>query len=295
MEYYQHTISADPKYTDAYLNIAAIYKQKNQTALAITTLENALTQIPGNKKVLDMLGSMKSEIAGERYKLAMEKHNKGEYDGAIKEYNRIIAISEPDPDLFINLGAAYQAANKHDEAITAYKKAISLDNKKAMAYYYLGTAYTAKSDNLNALKAYRKALELSPNDENIENGIATSKNLLSENLVEEGISFYDKGNYAQALLKFNTGLMNDPENPDLYYNRGMVYDALKKYPLAIADYKQALKYDAEIILAYYAIAVDYDTVKNYIEAKKWYQKFILKSQNENEEYLKYAKKRILQL
>ena len=75
----------------------------------------------------------------------------------------------------------------------------------------------------------------------------------------------------------------------------MVYDALKKYQLAIADYKLAVKYKPDMSYAYYAIAVDYDTLKNYPEAKKWYNFFVGTSRDKTDQYVKYAKDRIKQI
>ena len=89
--------------------------------------------------------------------------------------------------------------------------------------------------------------------------------------------------------------MKDPNNGYVYYYRGMVYDALKKYQLAIADYKLAVKYKSDISYAYYAVAVDYDTLKNYPEAKKWYRFFIENTPDKTDQYVKYSKDRIKQI
>jgi|GEM_PF-421820 len=295
MEYYHRTLKADPTYTDAYLNIANIYKQKNQISLAVSILEKGMKVMPENNRIEEMMTFIKSEVATVRYQYALQMHTKGEYEKAINEYKNIIQISEPDSDLYVNLGAAYQALEDNEKAVNAYKKAVEINDNNSTAYYYLGTAYFGAEDYEKALKAYQKALAINPEDENIKEAIESSKQVMTDKILEKGIIEYNQGKYKQALLTFNTALITAPENADIYYHRGMVYDALEKYPLAISDYKHAVKYEPGLDIAYYALAVDYDILKNYSEAKKWYEKFINEADNQNDEFVKYSKQRISQL
>ncbi len=295
MEYYQRTLKADPAYTDAYLNIASLYKQKNQIPLAIAILKKGLKVMPNNKKINNMITLIKSEAATVRYQYALKLHTEGKYQEAIKEYQNIIQISEPDSDLYVNLGAAYQALKDNDKAIEAYKKAIEINDGNSTAYYYMGTAYFKEKDYEKALTSYQKALAINPDDKNIKQAIDSSKQVMTNKILEKGINEYNDGKYEQALLTFNTALITAPKDADIYYQRGMVYDTLKKYPLAISDYKHAIMYNPALDIAYYSMAVDYDSLKNYSEAKKWYEKFINESDNQDDEYVKYSKQRLTQL
>ncbi len=295
MDYYHRAIKADPNYTDAYLNIAKIYKEKSQEELAISVLKSGLEKMPENKALSDMITLIESEAATVRYHNALQMHTNGQYEEAINEYRKIIDISEPDSDLYVNLGAAYQALNDNKQAIDAYEKAVKINESNSTAYYYLGTAYFQEEQYEKALKTYQKALAIDPKNENIKQAISSSKQVMTAKLLEKGISEYNEGNYKQALLTLNTALISSPDNADIYYQRGMVYDTMQKYPLSISDYENAIKYNPDLNMAYYALAVDYDTLKNYPEAKNWYQKFIDMSQDKENEYVKYAKQRAAQL
>ena len=43
---------------------------------------------------------------------------------------------------------------------------------------------------------------------------------------------------------------------------------------------------------YYLLAIDYDTLKNYVEARKMYNKFVDTFTGKEDAYVKYAKQRI---
>lgn len=296
MKYYHRTIKLDPNYTDAYLNIANIYKELNYGDKAIAILKDGLKTMPENTRLSDMISLIESEAATIRYHNALQMHTEGRYEEAIEEYNRIIAISEPNGDLYVNLGAAYQALNNNTEAIKSYEKAVEVDESNSTAYYYLGTAYFQRENFEKALKTYQKALAVDPENETIKKAIESSKQVMTSKILEKGIQEYNQGKYKEALLTLNTALITEPQNADIYYQRGIVYDAMEKYPLGISDYEHAVRYNPALTMAYYAMAVDYDLMKNYTEAKKWYQKFLQRSSDPAEaEYLQYAKERVGQL
>ena len=89
-------------------------------------------------------------------------------------------------------------------------------------------------------------------------------------------------------------LKKEANNAYAYYYRGLIYDEQKQPKLAINDYLNVLKYSNEFPIANYMLAVDYDTLSNYKEAFKYYQKFI-SSYSTDDEYLKYAKSRLEEL
>ena len=116
----------------------------------------------------------------------------------------------------------------------------------------------------------------------------------SVSILNEGIDLFDKNNYQTALLKFNEVLKKDANNAYAYYYRGLIYDEQKQPKLAISDFLNVLKYSNEFPIANYMLAVDYDTLSNYKEAYKYYQKFV-SAYTTDDEYLKYAKSRMTEL
>ena len=74
----------------------------------------------------------------------------------------------------------------------------------------------------------------------------------------------------------------------------MTYDVLNKYNNAISDYKNAIKYEPDLLTAYYSMAMCYENLNNMQEAKNMYKKFVEIYKNQDE-YLEYAKKRLSEL
>ena len=105
---------------------------------------------------------------------------------------------------------------------------------------------------------------------------------------------FEKNNFQTAMLKFNDVIKKDAQNAYAYYYRALIYDEQKQPKLAINDYLNVLKYSNEFPIANYMVAVDYDSLNNYKEAYKYYQKFI-SSYTTDDEYLKYAKTRMGEL
>lgn len=52
-----------------------------------------------------------------------------EYEQAIKQFSAALTINPHDPELYYNLGLAYEGANKPKEAISMYEKTLRLDKR----------------------------------------------------------------------------------------------------------------------------------------------------------------------
>ncbi|MFH2137722.1 MAG: tetratricopeptide repeat protein [Candidatus Omnitrophota bacterium] len=57
--------------------------------------------------------------------------------------------------------------------------------------------------------------------------------------VKQGNQAYDKGNYDQALIKYNDAQIDDPQSPEVFYNMGNVFYRQKKYKEAIDAFEKS--------------------------------------------------------
>ena len=287
---YKSVISKDDSNINAYVNLAICYASKNDYNSAISILNTAKTKFPANNLVLKTLQSVQQDSASSKLANATTSYENKDYKQAIAQY---MAINPPTEDSLLGIAASYQALNDYNSAIEYYKKAEQINPKNAEIPYYIGYLYS-EQQNWNLAETYlNKAVQLDSQSQAKELLAYVNQNG-SLSVLNEGIELFEKNNFQQALAKFNDVLKKDAQNAYAYYYRGLIYDEQKQQKLAINDYLNVLKFSNEFPIANYMLAVDYDTLNNYKEAYKYYQKFT-STYSTDDEYLKYAKSRMAEL
>ena len=200
----------------------------------------------------------------------------------------------------------YKVSSSYDKALKGFNECIEKGNLSeaslARTYRNIGMVYHAKKENKKAIEYYTKAIALKPKD--VENDYINRAN-----------AWDDEANYEKALLDYNKSLSIVPNNPNTYYNRGIVYRRVGKIAEAIKNYDKAEKYgytDKRSLLKEQEYmkeiesrnaAVGYvSTVRMFIEAtalhcqsklgkdKQWVKKQINLWEKNNTQYLNAAKK-----
>jgi tetratricopeptide (TPR) repeat protein len=87
-----------------------------------------------------------------------------QYDKAIEDFSRAIALDPKNPDAHGNLGHSLQGKGQLDEAIAAYSRAIERDPKDLSFWHGRGLAYSSLGQYEKALAEYQTILELAPAD-----------------------------------------------------------------------------------------------------------------------------------
>ena len=287
---YKSSISKNSSKVDAYVNLAICYASKDDYNNAVSILNTAKEKFPANNLVLKTLQNVQKDSTSTKLASASSSYEAKDYKMAVQQY---LAINPATEDSMLGAAASYQAMGDYNSAIEYYKRAEKLNPNNTETPYYIGYLYSEQKNWALAEAYLKKALQLNPQSEAkellsyvVQNGSLT--------VLNEGIDLYEKNNYQTALLKFNEVLKKEANNAYAYYYRGLIYDEQKQPKLAINDYLNVLKYSNEFPIANYMLAVDYDTLSNYKEAFKYYQKFI-SSYSTDDEYLKYAKSRLEEL
>lgn len=85
--------------------------------------------------------------------------------------------------------------------------------------------------------------------------------------VDEARKLYVEGNYDGAKKLYSEAIKFNPKNTDAYYNRGLAYQKLKEYKLAIDDYDKAIQLNPKFEVVYYHRGIAYsDGLKKYERA-----------------------------
>lgn len=232
---------------------------------------------------------------------ASNLYNKKDYNDAIITYK---SIPNPTEDVYLGIGACYQAMERYDDAISYYNKALALDTSNPNTHYFLGLAYLYKKDFTKSETALKKAMELESGDPNvtvdkvvnpdIADAYKALKFAQSEQLMNTGIKLFENNKNDDAIINFNKAITICPENGYAYYYRGLAYDTKGQNNSAISDYKKAIQHNPELTMAYYSMGLSYDAIHNKPEAKKMYQKFLSETDTDDE-YTQYAKQRLSEL
>ena len=263
ISYYKQSIKLNPNYPNAYINLAQVYRQKNDYATAKQTLIDAKGLFPENGDIKKHLASVEAETGSIMFSDAAKLYQQQKYNEAIAIYNKIQpATAESN----LGIGACYQAMNNNQSAIEYFKKAFILDSTNADTAYYIGLAYANMNDFTNAKLYANKALSIDKNNKNAKDLIAYT--IEQENIIflDKAMEFYEKKQFNDALELINKALAQDSTDSNAYYYRALVYDEQKKYNEAIADYNNAIKNNPEMTIVYYAMAIDYDYLKQYKNA-----------------------------
>ena len=290
IEGYSAALKKDASKVDAYVNLAICYAAKNDYNNAVSILNTAKSKFPANNLVLKTLQSVQNDSANTKLAAASESYENKDYKQALQQY---LAINPATEDSILGAAASYQALGDYNSAIEYYKKAEQINPNNAETPYYIGYLYSEQQNWALAETYLKKAVEKNPESEAKELLAYVTQNG-SLSVLNEGIALYEQNNFQNALLKFNEVLRKEATNAYAYYYRGLIYDEQKQTKLAINDYLNVLKYSNDFPIANYMLAVDYDTMSNYKEAYKYYQKFIA-AYTTDDEYLKYAKSRMAEL
>jgi len=200
----------------------------------------------------------------------------------------------------------YKVLKSYENALNGFNECIAKGDLSkaslARTYRNIGITYHAKKDNIKAIEYYTKSIKLNPKD-------------VVNDYINRANAWDDEANYKKALHDYNKSLSIVPNNPNTYYNRGIVYRRIGKLYEAIKDYENAEKYgysDKKTLLKEQEdlkeietrnAAVGYvSTVRMFIEAtalqcqpklgkdKQWVKKQIDIWEKNNSQYLNAAKK-----
>lgn len=290
--YYQKSAKLNPNNVDAYINLAQIYKYKEDYPSAISTLKRAQAVAPAEMKMADKVAELQKEYADLLYSQGSELFLEEKYDEAILTYNK---INPQSLEVILGIAACYQAKNDYNKALSYYQKSFALEPNNSDMAYYVGLSYSNLDDAKNAIIYLNKAVSLDNNNEKAKDLLVYVREQQNSEFLERALALYEEQKYDQALAILSNILSSDNKNAFAYYYRGLVFDAQKKYQQAITDYQNALKFNSDLNIVYYSLAVDFDTLNKYKEASAAYKKYVELSGGEENEYVEYSKNRILEL
>ncbi len=198
---------------------------------------------------------------------------RGDYEGALKDYNRGIEMDPGNPELFKDRGKTYfimansskyksQQKEFLEKALQDYTEAISkpriIPRSKSDALASRGAAYGFAGMYEQCLSDLTESIELDPNNKTA--------------YANRAVVYLKKGEYEKASKDYEDNVRIDPNDPQMWYECGMMQRTLKHYGSAVKSLDNALKLNPNLGLAYLERARAKAGSGDISEAKSDYQK-----------------------
>ncbi|HEY3138371.1 MAG TPA: tetratricopeptide repeat protein [Blastocatellia bacterium] len=259
---------------------------------------------------------------------AVALHQAGDIEGAIHEYQTLLAVNPNRVDARSNLGAAYARLGRYQDAIEQYKSALALDERNstirfnlALAFYkaaYITDAAAefsrivgSQPENKNAvflladcylqLGEHKKVIELlSPHEATYGNERALAyllgTALIYDNQTEKGQLLIDRilrdGDSAEARLLIGTAHLMAREHQNAIKEFERAIELNPKLPAVHSLYAKAMLSSGEVERARKSFQDELEINPNDFEANL-YLGLLLKQDQENEKALGYFQRALM--
>ncbi len=171
----EEAIALDPEFAWAYLTLSATHLMD----MMYGTTESLEQSLKLAEELVRKAISLRGEYADARAFLGRIYLTKRQYDEAIAEGERAVAMAPNSAFVHAALAFSLRFAGRPDEAIALFKKAIRLSPIPAQWYLTsLGSCYFMVGRYEEAISVYKKGLNLNPEDVLTHAGLAATYSLL---------------------------------------------------------------------------------------------------------------------
>ena len=178
------------------------------------------------------------------YKSAAAYHNLGEFEQAISEYRKAIALDPNSPIIYNRLGIAYSELKQYDAALDAYQKALALSPMTAEPHYNIGLVHLKQGDFPRALEAFKRAIAIDVEWGDAYTGL--------------GEVYLKQGDFGQAARAYKQATRLNPNgNPSAIFGLGKVYAKQGRLDDAITAVEKAIEIQVDNTEAHYQLAQIY--------------------------------------
>ncbi|MBM3262105.1 MAG: tetratricopeptide repeat protein [candidate division Zixibacteria bacterium] len=173
----------------------------------------------------------------------------GQYEAAIAQYERALAMDVTSAEAHGNLSVAYYYLNRYDAAVREAHQAVVMAPGELNWRFNLGAAYSRKGDMERAVTAYQGAVELARRlkDDN--------RNMLRSALIGYGRACELAEKYDQALDAYREAIVFAPGDVELLAGVGNIHFRRQAYEKAEEIYRQALAADSTHTMSRYNLGL----------------------------------------
>ena len=272
---FERASALDPANPGGSVGLARVALQQREPAQAVEVLERFLSQYPGDRYAIRLLGTAYQRLGktgdaeyalalgstGEpnwpdpwsddlaQYRVGFAQNLKavtaqivnGEYAAAIPTLERLSRERPDDLSLMQQLGLSYVAAGRAVEGIKVLETALSRDPNNIESHLRLASAYLNRQDYERALSHAERAVALDPE--------------LGRAYEARGMALWRSGRSMEALSAFQSALRFDPANANALVWMGSILLDAGRADDAFAHFAEAAHRNPTIADAFIGIAL----------------------------------------
>jgi tetratricopeptide (TPR) repeat protein len=260
---FEDSLSLDPNFAEAHVNLALILAQTGELSLAHEHLDRAI----------GLYGS--APPSARAYFLRAKVWSaQGDNDNAISDLDKATQLNADYADAWFDLSQLKHSKGNLDGAFSAAKKAVDLSPKDGPAHSWLGQLYLEDGDAARAVKHFQIARSLGADDKatlyslaralratgriqeakRIEEEVLEMQRLSNRSsqilftasgLNEEGLKLEHKGDLLGALDKYHGAVDLDPTGYGFRLNYALALCRLGRWQEGMIQLQEVLKEDPD--------------------------------------------------
>jgi tetratricopeptide (TPR) repeat protein len=219
--------------------------------------------------------------------LGIEAYNNASYEKASKLFlvgeEAAANLGVVDTMALYNAGLAAEQAGNFEMALAQYRKATEINYLGAKMYLYMANLYQRQEDEEGYLAIIKEGREAYPED---------------ADLIVYELNYYLKNQkFDEAKNNLMLAIEKEPDNKQLYFSLGVVYQELGNTEEAVKAYKKAIELDPQYFDAVYNLGafyfnegVEMNNEANEIEDNKAYEAKRAEAKEEFKKGLPYLEK-----
>ncbi len=248
VETYKKIQQLDPGDATAYFGLGQVYVNMMKWTDAIAPLERSVQMDPLNLEAYHLIGRAYYE---QRI-----------FDKAADAYEKFLDSEPQVPgESHFELGECYMELERFPDAVRFFQRAVEIDPQSVHKSSKLAQAFEKAAMYDEASAKYEELAQLSPSDAKIYYNII--------------VRMYDEAKMPEKALEAAQKMVDqDPNNPEAYYNLGIMFSNQKKFEEAIGALNKAIELNPGFDFAYLNLGNIYYQMKNYKEAIPVFQKLV---------------------
>ncbi|OPX36298.1 MAG: hypothetical protein B1H11_07700 [Desulfobacteraceae bacterium 4484_190.1] len=168
-----------------------------------------------------------SKKAREHFKKAHQFLKSRQLEKALKEFKKTVELSPETPIAHYWLGMAYFYKKEFKKAIEKFQKVLEFEPENYHALAMIGKIFTFNKNKLDdAAKYLRKALSINPEFAEAHSDMAHVQAM--------------RGNLSKAIAEFGVIFQGEPRYAKYHYELGRLFESMKAFDRAKAEFKRAL-------------------------------------------------------